>query len=164
MSGVSISKHPLLSLWETVFDLERDANRIRARHYGMIEVVRGTLTRIVFRPWPKLVSLPEVWWLGNRHHAKSNGDACRLYYDQPRSSPNFLALKYVISSHNATFATLRRAALTLDEVARIKQSDAIVTEVSNLRISERLLERWGWERHFLSSPRRHYIKRFYGKY
>ena len=52
----------------------------------------------------------------------------------------------------------------LDEIARIKGTDAIVAELSNLRISDRLARRWGWEPHVPSSRRRHYIKRFYGSY
>jgi hypothetical protein len=156
--------HNRRPLWETAFDLERDADLLRRRAYGVIEVVGGRLARIVLRPWPKLVSLPEVWWLGGNHHARAAGDRCRLYYNQPRGCPNFLALKYVVSSHFATFASLRRALRTLDEIARIKQIDAIVCEASNLRISERSLARYGWERHCLDSARRHYIKRFYGEY
>jgi hypothetical protein len=145
-------------------DLQQDADLLRTRHYGMIEVVDGQLYRIVLRPWPKLVSLPEVWWLGATYHARQSGDRCRLYYNQPRSYPSFLALKYVVSSHGASFASFRRAVRTLDAIAAIKRSDAIVCEATNLRISERLLARWGWERHCLQSSRRHYIKRFYGVY
>jgi hypothetical protein len=54
--------------------------------------------------------------------------------------------------------------IVLDEIARLKGSDAIVAEVRNLRISNRLLHRWGWESHLPTSRRRHYIKRFYGSY
>jgi hypothetical protein len=46
----------------------------------------------------------------------------------------------------------------------IKRSDALLCDVLNERISDRLLQRWGWERHVLDSPRRHHIKRFYGEY
>ncbi len=48
--------------------------------------------------------------------------------------------------------------------SRIKGSDAIVTDVANFRISERLLARLGWERHTASRWHRNYIKRFYGQY
>jgi hypothetical protein len=54
--------------------------------------------------------------------------------------------------------------LVLDEIARIKQTDAIVCDVRNARISDRLLRRWGWESHVPQSRRRHFIKRFYGEY
>ena len=150
--------------WPEARDLQQDAALLRTRHYGMIEVVDGQLHRIVLRPWPKLVSLPEVWWLGANYHAHQTGDRCRLYYNQPRGCPTFLALKYMVSSHGASFASFRLAVRTLDAIAALKRSDAIVCEATNLRISERLLARWGWERHCLQSSRRHYIKRFYGVY
>ncbi len=150
--------------WPEARDLQQDAAVLRMRRYGMIEVVDGRLERIVLRPWPKLVSMPEVWWLGANYHARHAGDRCRLYYNQPRSCPSFLALKYVVSSAGASFASFRQAARTLDAIAALKHSDAIVCEATNLRISERLLTRWGWERHCLKSSRRHYIKRFYGVY
>jgi hypothetical protein len=153
---------PLVSppLWQYAYDLEHDADLLRSRHYGVIEIRNGELERIVLRPWPKLVVMPEVWWLGGQYDAPDAGDRCRLYYNQPRHLPQFLALKYVLSSPHATFATVRRAAQTLDAIAAIKRSDAIVCEAMNLRISERLLHRWGWVRHCMHSRRRHYIKRF----
>ena len=75
-----------------------------------------------------------------------------------------MALAYVIAERGASFATFRRAVTTLDEVARIKGSDGIVCDVSNVRISDRLMIRWGWEPHLESRWHRHYIKRFYGEY
>ncbi len=149
--------------FENVFDLEQNEQMIRDRRYGIIEVQDGRFHRIRFRPWPKTVSLPEVWW-DSRVSRGSESDLCKLYYNQPIGSSNFLALKYVVSSFGATFATVRQAALVLDEVARIKQTDAIVCEASNHRISDRLLRRWGWEPHLLHRRRRHFIKRFYGTY
>ena len=150
--------------WPIATDLASDADLIRRGRYGVIEIRKGRLASIAFRPWPKLISLPEVWWLGGGFHDRTTGDVCRLYFNQPRSCPQYLALMYAVSSHDARYATIRRAAQVLDEVARIKASDAIVCEASNLRISDRLLTRWGWERHLPDSPRRHFIKRFYGNY
>lgn len=164
---MSLRTHPIrlpmrLAPWQSATDLQQDAALIRTRRYGVIEIEAGRLVRIVFRPWPKVISLPEVWWLGGRHHAQASGDRCRLYYNQPRRCPQFLSVMYVTSTRCATFATIRRAGQVLDEIARLKTSDALVCEASNVRISHRLLTRWGWERHCLDSPRRHYIKRFYG--
>ena len=60
---------------------------------------------------------------------------------------------------------MRSAALaTLDEIARIKGSDAILTDAANFRISDRSLRRHGWERHTKARYHRNYIKRFYGQY
>jgi hypothetical protein len=52
----------------------------------------------------------------------------------------------------------------LDEVARLKASDAILCDVWNWRISDRLLARWGWQPHKPDRWHRHFIKRFYGVY
>jgi hypothetical protein len=152
-----------MPLFQTVTDLRRGAEALRRRRYGAIEMIDGRLKAIYLRPWPKLISCGEIWFqqflfLGGR------SDRCLLYYDQPWRAPNFLALKYLVSSRGATYRTVHRAAMVLDEVARIKRIDAIVCEAWNLRLSDRLLKRCGWERHFHTSRRRHYIKRFYGNY
>jgi hypothetical protein len=70
----------------------------------------------------------------------------------------------MVSSASCTFASFRQALLSLDEVARAKRSDAILCDAWNLRISDRLFARWGWEAHKPSRWHRHYIKRFYGQY
>lgn len=155
---------PIRPLWETAYSLTADADLLRLRRYGMIEVVDGELSRIVLRPYPKLISAPEVWWDQRARGSAAKVDACRLYYDQPLLMPNFLALKYIASSRGATYASCRRALQVLDQIARIKQTDAMVCEGYNLRLSDRLATRFGWERHCLTSKRRHFIKRFYGNY
>ncbi len=152
------------ALFEKVSTLADDPDLLRRRRYGVIEIVDERLVRIVLRPWPRLVSLPEIHGWGRWQHAHRPGNRCRLYYNQPWRHGNFLALKYVQSTRDATLRTFRLSLLVLDEIARLKGTDAIVTEVANLRISARLLQRWGWAPHLESSGRRHYIKRFYGRY
>jgi hypothetical protein len=151
-------------LFESVSTLQGNEATIRHRAYGVIEAINGQFRRLVFRPWPKIISVAEVNWLGRRTHERLRADACRLYYNQPRNSPNFLALKYVVTSFGTSYRTLLTASRALDEIARLKQTDAIVCDVTNQRISDEMMRRWGWERHLESSCRRHYIKRFYGTY
>jgi hypothetical protein len=150
--------------FQTVADLRQGAEVLRRRPYGVIEMIDERLAGIHLRPWPKTISVAEVWWLGGRYHRRRPGNRCLLYYNQPWGHRNFLTLKYLVSSSRTTMRTARGALLVLDEIARLKRSDAILCEASNLRISDRLLARWGWERHVLDSPRRHFIKRFYGDY
>jgi hypothetical protein len=150
--------------FETVTDLDRGAETLRKRRYGVIEMCAGRLVAVRLRPWPKFVSLYDALWLGEGFHRGAEADRCWLYYNQPRSAPSYLTLKYIISGKGCSFATFRRALIVLDQIAQIKRSDAIVCEASNPRISERLLRRWGWERHVPASRRRHYIKRLYGNY
>jgi hypothetical protein len=137
---------------------------VRAGRYGMIEISCGRLVAIYLRPWPRIVSVVETDWLGRRWHERCPGDRCLLYYNQPRRHSNYLALKYVVSQRDCTLATFRRAATALDEVARIKRSDAILCDAWNERISDRLLAREGWQPHKPQRWHRNYIKRFYGVY
>ena len=150
-------------LIEHAFDLSADADLLRQRRYGVIEVRGGRLAAIHLRPWPKFVSLLDVFF-GNWYHDHMPGDHVRLYYNQPRRFPNFLTLKYVISARGTSWATFHRALATLDEIARIKSSDALLCDAANFRISPRLMAREGWERHTSSRWHRNYIKRFYGEY
>ena len=78
--------------------------------------------------------------------------------------PSFLALVHVVSNADTSYPTIRQAATVLDEIARLKRTDAIVCHVANDRISDRLLRRWGWEQHAPQLRGRNFIKRFYGKY
>src|SRR6266496_4903584 len=70
-------------LLENAFDLASDADLLRRRPYGVIEVRGGRLAAIHLRPWPKLVSLLDVSF-GNWYHDLIPGDRLRLYYNQPR--------------------------------------------------------------------------------
>ncbi len=91
-------------------------------------------------------------------------DRCLLYFNQPLGHQKFLVLKYVLTSRGSSYRTFHQAITTLDRIAQIKQSDAIVTEVYNQRLSDRLMRRLGWEPHCPERRGHHYIKRFYGVY
>jgi hypothetical protein len=149
---------------EIVTDLAQSADAIRRRRYGVIEVADGQLRRIVLRPFPRIVSLLGATLIGGWRHRRRPGDCLRLYYNQPRRFPNFLVLKYIESGRDTGFGTLSRALAVLDEIARQKGSDALLCDVSNGRITSRLLGRFGWVPHCPSLFHRHYIKRFYGSY
>ena len=140
-----------------------DLPGIRGHRYGTIEAANGELREIRFRLLPKWISYSEVWWDQVMAHRRPQ-DRCLLYFDQPWGSPDYLALKYVVSEVGTRLQTIRIALSALDEVARIKSTDAIVCEVSNDRISDRVLRRLGWESHLPHSKRRHFIRRFYGSY
>ncbi len=148
-------------LFQIVTDLHDGAEVLRRRPYGVIEVAEGRLRRVLLRPWPKIVSAPEILLLGRWYHRHRSGDRLWLYYNQPRRFPNFLAIKYVVSSRHTTIATLTRARDVLDEIAKLKGSDALLCDVGNWRITTRLIARWGWEPHCPSRWHRHYIKRLY---
>jgi len=150
-------------LFELAVDLHHDEELLRRRRYGVIEVSGGELIAIHLRPWPKLVSFIDVF-LGQWYHGHVPGDRIRLFYNQPRRFPKFLALKFVVSSRGTTWATFHRALSTLDEIARIKGTDALLCDAAYFRLSPRFLAREGWEPHAASRWHRNYIKRFYGQY
>jgi hypothetical protein len=154
----------MFSLFESIVDFGAGREQIRARRFGVIETVGGQFHALHLRPWPKLVSLPEVWPLGSRYHAGGEPDRCLLFYNQPWRMPNFLALKYVVSTSGTSYATFRAALTTLDAVAELKRTDAIVCDAGNLRLSDRLMARFGWEPHKPQRWHRNFIRRFYGSY
>jgi hypothetical protein len=151
-------------LTETITDFDAGRERIRVHRWGVIETVGGRLWAVHLRPWPKFVSLPELLPLGPRYHARGPADRCLLYYNQPRRMPNFLALKYVVSTTGTSYRTFRAALVALDAIAQLKHTDAIVCDASNFRLSDRLLARLGWEPHKPQRWHRNYIRRFYGTY
>jgi hypothetical protein len=153
-----------VSFFQSITDLYLQADLIRQRHYGMIDMVDGKLRRVVLRPFPKYVSVFEALFWGGFYHRRRRGDRLRLFYNQPRRYPNYLSLKYAVSSRDTSLASMLGALATLDEIARIKESDAILTDAANFRISDRFLRRQGWERHTKARYHRNYIKRFYGEY
>jgi hypothetical protein len=153
-----------MPLFETVTDLAEGAETLRRRRYGIIEVADGHFRRVVLRPFPKIVSAPGVLLFGGWQHRRRGGDCFRLYYNQPRRFSNFLVLKYIESARDTGMATATRALAVLDEIARRKGSDALLCDVSNWRITPKLLDRFGWTPHCPSRFHRHFIKRFYGSY
>lgn len=145
---------------KTVTDLDNSCDTLRQHRHGVIDVRNGRLIAINLRPWPKLISIAGVAW-GHYSHRHIPGDRMRLYYDQPRNYPNFLALKFAISSRDTTLKTALLALKLLDKIAEIKQSDALLMDATNFRLSSRMLARFGWKPHAPSRWHRNYIKRLY---
>ncbi len=151
-------------LWLEMLDnLNNAANLVRRRRYGIIRVSGGKFHSLSFRPWPKLISRFEIVTLGRWKHAQG-GDDCRLFYNFSVTSPGFLTLAYVESTAQTSWKTLRRSAEVLDWIAEIRGAHASVCELSNEKISTRLMQRVGWEPHCENLAGRHFIKRYYGKF
>lgn len=152
-------------LWFTpIRDLFAERDQVTRGRYGVIETRDGEFHSLEYRPLPKLISLPEVWPVRLKFHARGPQDRCRLYFNQPRGMENFLALKYIVSTEGSSYATFRAALAALDQIAAIKRTDAIVCDAANIRLSDRLMQRWGWEPHKPQRWHRNFIRRFYGQY
>ncbi len=149
---------------ETICDFDAGRERIRAARYGVIETANGELRTLGLRKWPKLLAMPELMPLGPRYHRRGAADRCLLYYNQPRRMPNFLALKYIVTTGGTSYRTFRAALTTLDAIAELKQIDAIVCDAANMRLSDRVMARLGWEQHKPQRWHRNFIRRFYGVY
>ena len=147
---------------ETVRDVVDQQDTLRKRSYGVIEAENGKLVRIQLRPWPKMASLMEAHWIRSMKSKRHQKDVCRLFYNQPIGHRNFLTLSYIESSLNTSLKTFYATLDVLDQIAYIKKSDALIAEVSNKRISDRAMCRWGWQRYMEHKRQRHWIKRFYG--
>jgi len=154
----------MMWLGETIQDLAAGRERLLRRSHGVIETAGGELRAVHLRPWPKMVSLTELWPLGPRYHARGDADRCLLYFNQPRRMPNFLAVRYVITTAGTSYRTFRAALTTLDWIAELKGVDALVCDAANMRLSERFMTRMGWEPHKPQRWHRNYIRRFYGVY
>jgi hypothetical protein len=151
-------------MFETVTSLEDGADTLRRRHYGVIEARDGQFYRVVLRPLPKVASLLELVLWGRPWHGRRLGDRCLLYYNQPWRFPSFLSVTYLLSGRGTKLATVRRVLETLEKIARLKLTDALLCDVASTRISDRILARYGYQPHCPSAWHRHYIRRFYGVY
>jgi hypothetical protein len=150
--------------FEIVTDLDEDREVLRRRRYGVIEAADGQLRQVLLRPFPKVVSAPGILLFGAWRHEHCAADRCLLYYNQSWRFSNYLGLIYVVSGRRTSFGTVCRALETLDRIAEIKRTDALLCDVANWRLTPRILARWGWEPHCPSRWHRNYIKRFYGEY
>jgi hypothetical protein len=150
--------------FETINDLRRGREALQGRRYGVIEAREGAFYRILLRPYPKIGSIPEAVVVGGWYHRHGHADRCLLYYNQPKRFPNFLVAKYFLSASATSLGTIRRVLEALDEIARIKGSDAILCDAANWRLSTAIMARLGWQSHCPSRWHRHFIRRFYGDY
>ena len=122
----------------------------------------GHLLHIKKRLMCGSVSMAQVWWQAK--YGRSDDEICWLDYHQPLGMPTFLTLDYVRSGKHAGFKTFVGACHVLDEIARIRGAVAIVAHVSNGNLSDRFMQRMGWEEHMENWSGRHWIRRFYDGY
>ena len=144
-----------------VTDPRLQADLLRSWKNGRIIMHGGRLVAIRRRRWVFPVSIARVWF--QTRFKPGNSDECLLDYQSSRLG-GFMVLDYVRSGPKTQLATFRGACQILDEVARLRQSVAILAHVSTAAISDRLLIRWGWVAHASNLSGRHWIKRFYGVY
>ena len=154
----------MLFCTQTITNWQTDAEAIRRGRYGVIEICEGRLVAIHLRPFPKIVTILHAFIAARSTHRRRRGDRLWLYYNQPRRHNNFLAVAYAVSTRDSSLASMNAALRVLEGIAEQKQSDALLCDIANRRISDRLLARWGWQPHAPNRWHRNFIKRFYGDY
>ena len=145
-----------------ITDLASHGDKLRRWRNGRIVMEGGKLVRVEKRLFCGNVSMAQVWWQAN--YGRTDDAICWLDYHQPRGMPGFLTLDYVRSGSEAGYRSFSGAVHVLHEIAKICGSQAIVAHVSNGKISDRFLERMGWQRHLEDWKGRHWIRRFYDGY
>jgi hypothetical protein len=87
-------------------------------------------------------------------------DECRFYYSFPHSVPGYMSLLYVHAGEKTSYRTFRQGIVAMDTIARWRKSQAIVCQVTNSRLTHRMMTRWGYVRHAENIGDNHYIRRF----
>ena len=144
-----------------ITDPRGQADLLRSWKAGRIIMRNGRLAKICRRRWAAPASVARVWF--QSRFRRGAGDECILDYHSPRIG-GFVVLDYIRSEPGTQFKTFRGACQVLDEIAKRREAVAILAHVSTDAISDRLLLRWGWQRHAAHLNGRHWIKRFYQGY
>jgi hypothetical protein len=125
---------------------------------GRIVVVDGKLIGVQRRWMPISHSSLHIWFDSKFKTAPDR--YCFLDYTGTRRMPGYITVDYARSGSGTTFESLRVALTTLDQIAAGRQAVAIFAHIGTSAISDRLLERFGWQRHASNLKGRHWIKRF----
>lgn len=129
--------------------------------YGTITVRSGKIHSVQARWWPRWGSVYGA--MMDRVVRQLPLDECRFYYAFPLRSPGFLSLLYVHAGDKTSYRTFHQGIVAMDCIARIRGAQAIVCEVTNDRLTESMMARWGYVPHARSLGDHHYIRRFHAQ-
>ncbi len=144
----------------TDLDCPDIVDSIKEHRYGTLQLSPNKQITLTFRRFAKRATLWHVLWAKTWTHSRKYGDTCKLYYDAPKSCPGFVIIKLMVSHRNTTYRSTRKIMAALDKLASIRETNAIVFHASNKRLTDRVVERFGYVRHAENLPGRHFIKRF----
>lgn len=138
-------------------DLAGNERIVSQWRYGTVVLQNGRVILIQARWWPRWGT---VWGaMTDRVVRVLPEDECRFYYSFPRSSPGFMSLLYVHAGEKTCYSTFHQGIVAIDTIARWRNSKAIVCQVTNSRLTHRMMTRWGYVRHAESLGDNHYIHR-----
>ncbi|MEZ6078739.1 MAG: hypothetical protein R3C56_24620 [Pirellulaceae bacterium] len=112
-----------------VTDVAASVELLRVRRSGRIVTQAGRLQAVYGRWWPYTGNLLQAKWDALLRPVAS--DRCELFYHQAGAEGGFLTLSYVRSGKGTSPTTCYAASLVLDEIARLKQTSAMVCHVTN---------------------------------
>jgi hypothetical protein len=150
-------RSPATWMLPSVPSIEGHETTVRRWRYGQVVLVDGQVARVDARWWPRWTS---VWGAITEQIARTlPTEECRFYYAFPRRSPDYLSLLYVHAGPQTSYRTFHRGIVAIEAIARSRNARGIVCQVTNHRLTERLMGRWGYERHALRLGGDHYIHR-----
>ena len=141
----------------SITQLDVAMNRLQAIRYAEVVLRKGHFVAIYPRWWPRIASHWDAW--KDSYLRPLNREECRVYYSFPMGSPDYMAINYVVAGPSTSYSTLMRAMMTINTIATSRNASGIVCQATNSRLTERLMSRWGFEKHALSLGDDHYIKR-----
>ncbi len=133
-----------------------DSNSVAIR-YGVVEVHNDRSYRIYRRLLPKMPSVWEAWLDAKWRRLPEN--QLRLYYNVSYRCEGYMILAYAQAGQNTSVANFRTGLSVLEEVAKLKRLQAIVCHATNPRLTERVMNYFGYTRHATHLKGYHYIKR-----
>ena len=84
---------------------------------------------------------------------------CRVFYAFPLRTPGFMAVQYLLCGPQTPYATLRRCVEIVSWIAQARRCQAVVCQAISDRLSERVMNRWGYVQHAKTLGPGHYIHR-----
>jgi hypothetical protein len=147
-----------LSKWEPSSSANEDfLLRTTAGRFAQLSIFSDGSISHQTRWFPRWAS---QWDIANdvTKRPASKGE-CRIFYSFPIRTPGFMAINYLTGGEQTSYRTLLLGGQVLEEIARSRKSIAIVCQAVSVRLSDRLMHRWGFVRHALTLGGNHYIRR-----
>ena len=70
-----------------------------------------------------------------------------------------MSLLYVHAGEKTTYETFHQGILAIDAIATLRKAHGIVCQVTNDRLTDRMMQRWGYVKHASALGDNHYIRR-----
>ena len=128
-------KSYVLAVFRDCLRPDRRGRDPRRRPYGVIRAADGRLGEVRIRPFPKIASVPEATYLGGWRHRLWPATAFGCTTISRGGFATSSSCAYVVSNRDTSLATVRLALEALEEIARLKRSDALLCDAGNWRNS-----------------------------